>query len=183
MTKWWKNKETKEIVSKKISSTVKNKMIAYHKSKRLDSFYSVFKNRYLKDKDTECFIFKKKNIYGYGYLNYKGKTWRAHRLAYEIAHGKIDDKELCVSHKCDNRSCINPDHLCLMTIHDIMIKMMMNNRGRISQLSEEQKYEIKRLYIEDGIPRAELRKRFNTSMGVINFIIDNLYQDFKIKID
>ena len=123
-------------------------------------------------KRKKLLLFKKKNINGYGYLQYENKTWRAHRLAYEIIFGKIKDKELCVSHKCENRSCINPDHLCLMTIHDIMIKMMKNNRGRISQLSEDQKYEIKRLYIEDGIPRTELRKRFNTSMGVINFIIE-----------
>ena len=49
---------------------------------------------------------------GYGLLGYKGKTTRAHKLAYELTYGKVPDG-LHVLHKCDTPSCVNPDHLYL----------------------------------------------------------------------
>lgn len=59
---------------------------------------------------------------GYGTISYKGRLWQAHRLAYTLAKSEIPDG-LVVMHSCDNRKCINPDHLSLGTVAD-------NNRDR-----------------------------------------------------
>src|SRR5262245_28915102 len=47
---------------------------------------------------------------GYGGINVDGKPLRAHRLAYELAHGPIPPG-LTLDHLCRVRTCVNPDHL------------------------------------------------------------------------
>lgn len=46
---------------------------------------------------------------GYGIVNYRGVSYRAHRLAFEVFKRPI--KMPVIMHICDNPKCINPDHL------------------------------------------------------------------------
>ena len=51
---------------------------------------------------------------GYAGFSFCGKNHRAHRFAYERLVGPIPDG-LVVDHCCEVRSCVNPDHLEVVT--------------------------------------------------------------------
>lgn len=67
---------------------------------------------------------------GYGITTRNNKTYRAHRLAYCDYHNidHSDIKGMVVRHTCDNRKCINPEHLVIGTHQDNMDDMKKRNR-------------------------------------------------------
>lgn len=50
------------------------------------------------------------NKEGYGGASYQGKTYRAHKLVYQLLRAEVS-KGLTLDHLCRNRICCNPDHL------------------------------------------------------------------------
>jgi len=66
-----------------------------------------------------------KTRFGYGMFNDGTKNRLAHRVVWEKTRGVIPGG-LCVLHRCDNPSCVNPEHLFLGTKAD-------NNRDKIAK--------------------------------------------------
>ena len=64
---------------------------------------------------------------GYGQIMDNYKQVFVHRYSWKLSNGPIPDG-LCILHKCDNTTCVNPDHLFLGTNKDNSIDM--SNKGR-----------------------------------------------------
>lgn len=88
---------------------------------------------------------------GHGMLSWRRKGQMAHRLAWAVHRSPIPDG-MCVCHKCDVPSCINPAHLFLGTTQDNTADKMRKGRHRSpkgsrhgeAKLTEQQAAEIRR---------------------------------------
>jgi DNA-binding XRE family transcriptional regulator len=77
--------------------------------------------------ESECWVWTGGLSNGYGKFKFNGKTISAHRMAYILTHGEIEDG-LLILHTCDIKPCCNPKHLIKGTHTDNMRDM--NQKGR-----------------------------------------------------
>jgi hypothetical protein len=57
---------------------------------------------------------------GYGWMRFRGRSERVHRISAHIYSGYDLNSPLQVLHSCDNPSCFNPRHLSVGTSLDNM---------------------------------------------------------------
>lgn len=84
--------------------------------------------------NTGCFLWMGyTNIGGYGKFKLKGKTESAHRVAWMLSIGEIEEG-MHVLHSCDNRCCVNIEHLFLGTNADNCFDRSKKDRGNKSRV-------------------------------------------------
>ncbi len=123
-----------------------------------------------------CWIWKGTKLVrgGYGAVKWNGKiTVKAHRVAWDIAHGEMPPPERKVLHNCDNPLCVRPDHLRLGSDRDNVQDTW--ERGRAgkpprARMTMEIAAEIRRLYA-DGMSQKQLAKQFGMHQSNISYIV------------
>jgi hypothetical protein len=123
-----------------------------------------------------CWVWtgSKTNI-GYGQTWTKQGARLAHREAYARAKGPIPDGSI-VRHTCDNRLCVNPDHLLVGSLSDNtqdMISRGRNNppkgaRNGMSKITDDIAREIRKLAPSFYGRYRELAAHFGISIMTIS---------------
>ena len=108
------------------------------------------------EKGDGCWIWKGAKLpHGYGLFSFNNKTHRAHRMSWALSNGDIGNQ--FVLHKCDNPSCVNPDHLFLGTQRENVEDMV--RKGRQADRRGEKHPKTKRSRFTDLMIRVARRLR------------------------
>ena len=108
------------------------------------------------------------------------KNFKVHRLVYEQVNGQIPDGML-VCHRCDIRSCVNPDHLFAGTHADNVSDMWskkrwkpgaQDNNGERNPNSKLSALDVAQILLEReaGAKTKELSELFGVTKGQIQRI-------------
>ena len=94
----------------------------------------------------------------------KFRTVAVHRMSYEVFIGEIPHGML-VRHRCDNPSCVNPEHLQLGTQEDNIDDMLRKNRQAWAcALTEADVASARDIYANNFFTQAELADQFGVGV-------------------
>lgn len=154
----------------------KNRFLKGHNSKAKgytpEQRFWVFVN---KGSEDDCWEWKGALRNGYGVMNIDHKVVYAHRFSYELHFGTTDQPN--VLHKCDNRLCLNPNHLFAGTKGDNIRDMYAKGRGRGGRkegstpiVNEEKVRQIRQL-AADGVKYPAISKQFGIGIPAVSLIV------------
>ena len=107
---------------------------------------------------------------GYGQFHLNGRTAYAHRIALELSSGKAPSD--FVLHTCDNRKCVNPEHLLEGSFDDNMADMVSKKRQAHGEHNAHHKLttdQVKSIRKEVGLQR-EIGAKYGVTPSLISMI-------------
>lgn len=117
--------------------------------------------------------------FGYGVAWNGIKDVSAHRLSWTLHRGEIPCG-IHVLHKCDNRGCVNPDHLFLGTNKDNVLDRVAKGRGVRNQargerhgratVREDDVLKIREL-AASGVLKSVLARKFGLNASTVGDIV------------
>lgn len=109
-----------------------------------------------------------KNGYGVFHPPQPSKPVRAHVFSWTQTFGSVPSGYF-VCHKCDNRTCVRPDHLFIGTHLDNMRDMATKGRSKVRKvhLSFEDKLTMVEEYGQGGVTHPELAARYGVSIHTV----------------
>lgn len=117
------------------------------------------------EKTDDCWIWRGSlDKEGYGCFNYRSKTIKAHRYSFELYNNRRIANGSFICHKCDNPSCVNPDHIYEGTHKDNMNDLRDRKRWgkKRKNYSELQKRAIK-ILLENSFSFREIAELLKIS--------------------
>jgi hypothetical protein len=136
-----------------------------------------FRYKYDVIQTTNCWIWNGSfKSDGYGQQWVDGKWIKAHRLSWFLKYGVWSEQ--CICHKCDNPSCVNPDHLFEGTHQDNMTDMV--NKGRSSNgfkngqsfLTNSEIHSMKVDYKSGSFSQKDLASKYQCSRSHVCNIVN-----------
>lgn len=153
-----------------------SRFLSGHNATNPLSAKEIIRTRSIINPETGCWEWQKPlHIRGYGQVCHDAKQVLAHRFSYETFKGEIPDG-LHVCHTCDNRKCVNPDHLWLGTNADNTTDKVRKGRhvygtkAHCAKLSDEKVLEIVNL-VEGGMSQGKVAKMYGISQPVVSRIM------------
>jgi len=113
---------------------------------------------------------------GYGLIGFLGEQVRVHRLMWEIHNKRPITKGMYCCHKCDNRKCVEPEHLYEGTPSDNQSDRISRGRqgencGGQSRFYEGEVWLMKKL--SGKVSHRMMAKMFKTTSSNISRLIND----------
>lgn len=108
---------------------------------------------------------------GYGQIRAFGKAMLTHRVAWILANGEIPGGQY-VLHRCDNRRCVNPDHLFLGSFDDNMEDMVSKRRQAHGERNPHARLKVEQVLAIRATEGTHMTiaKQFGVSQALVTMI-------------
>jgi hypothetical protein len=127
--------------------------------------------------DYGCFICTShgRDVGGYPQIRVNRSLQAMSRFVYKEMFGEIPEGHV-IRHKCDNRACINPEHLLTGTkkenSRDMVIRKrtrpVIGERNKNAKLTERKVRVIRDIYKKGEMNKSQLARLYNVSHTTIN---------------
>lgn len=111
---------------------------------------------------------------GYGQIKIKGKMMGAHRFSWKLINSHIPEK-MCICHICDNKICVNIEHLFLGTVKDNCLDKVSKKRSVFGERNgrcviKESDIQKIRKELSKGIDQRDIAKKYGVAQTTISAI-------------